>query len=92
MKKSPLVKYMMLSSAVFLLIVCFLLHDNLFNWIHAGFVLRQQHRQIERYEADIQELDRQIESMSTDRDTLEKFARERFMFAEPGDDVYVVGK
>lgn len=92
MKKSPLVKYMLWSSAAFLVIVCFLLHDNLFNWIHAGFVIRQQHRQIERYEADIKELDRQIESMSTDRDTLEKYARETFLFAEPGDDVYVVGK
>lgn len=92
MKKSSLFKYVTWSSAAFLVIVCFLLHDNLFNWLHAGFVIRQQRKQIERYEAEIKELDRQIESMSTDRDTLEKFARETFLFAEPGDDVYVVGK
>lgn len=92
MKKSPLFKYMTWSSAFLLVVVCFLLHDNLFDWIHAGVVIRQQHRQIERYEAEIKDLDRQIESMSTDRDTLEKFARETFLFAEPGDDVFVVGK
>ncbi|MBQ0150356.1 MAG: septum formation initiator family protein [Bacteroidales bacterium] len=92
MKKSPLFKYIAWSSAVFLLVVCFLLHDNIFDWIHAGVVIHRQHRQIERYEAQIKDLDRQIESMSTDRDTLEKFARERFLFAEPGDDVYVTGR
>ena len=28
--------------------------------------------------------------LRSDRDTLEKFARERFHFAEPGEDVYIV--
>lgn len=90
MKKSPLVKYIICSTAIFLMIICFFRHDNIIRWIHAGFKIRQQEKLIERYHSRIKSLDEQIESMSTDRDTLEKYAREHFLFAEPGDDVYLV--
>jgi cell division protein FtsB len=30
--------------------------------------------------------------MTGDRDTLERYAREQFYFAEPGDDVYIIEK
>ena len=90
MKKSPLVKYIIGSTVVFLAIICFFRHDNLIRWIRAGFTIRKQERQIEWYQREISDLDAQIEAMSTDRDTLEKFARENFLFAEPGDDVYIV--
>ena len=35
-------------------------------------------------------MDRKIRMMKGDRDTLERFAREQFYFAEPGDDVYII--
>lgn len=90
MKKGPLLKYIICSTAVFLLIICFFRHDNVIRWIRAGFTIRKQEKQIEWYNSRIKSLDEQIESMSTDRDTLEKYAREHFLFAEPGDDVYIV--
>lgn len=90
MKKSPLLKYILWSSVVFLVIICFIRHDNLIRWIRASFTIRKQERQIEWYKREISDLDKQIEAMSTDRDTLEKFARETFLFAEPGDDVYLI--
>ena len=37
-------------------------------------------------------MDKQIRMLSTDRDTLEEFARERFRFAAPDDDVYILDK
>ena len=90
MKKSPLLKYILWSSVAFLVIVCFFRHDNLIRWIRAGFTLRKQEKQIEWYNKEISELDKQIEAMSTNRDTLEMYAREHFLFAEPGDDVYLI--
>ena len=35
-------------------------------------------------------MDKRVNMLKTDRDTLEKFAREQFHFAAPGDDVYVI--
>ena len=90
MKKSPLVNYILWSTVAFLVIILFFRHDNLIRWIKAGLTIRKQEKQIEWYDAEIKDLDKQIEAMSTDRDTLEKYARERFLFAEPGDDVYLI--
>jgi cell division protein FtsB len=45
---------------------------------------------IQQYEEQNAEMDRRINMIRTDRDTLEKFAREQFNFAVPGEDVYIV--
>ena len=42
------------------------------------------------YRQENAELDRRINMMKNDRDTLEKFAREQFFFAAPGEDVYIL--
>lgn len=67
----------------------FLRRDNVVRWIQAGFTLRKQEQQIKRLEEDNVRLEREIDLLSADRDSLEKFARENFGFAEPGDDVYM---
>ena len=66
--------------------------DSLVVWGRAYLELRQQRRQIEIYNREISEMDKQIRMLSTDRDTLEEFARERFRFAAPDDVVYVLGE
>ena len=60
------------------------------NWAKAGIEIRHQKKTIREYEEQNAEMDRRIRMIKTDRDTLEKFAREQFNFAVPGEDVYVV--
>ena len=83
------VRYAIISTAIFLLFICVIKRDNLFRWIEAGVTIRRQEKQMEFYESDIGRLKKEVNSLTTDRDTLEKFAREKFLFAEPGEDVYV---
>jgi Septum formation initiator. len=83
------IRYAIVATAVFLLFL-FLKKDGIVNWVQAGMTLRRQNRQIEQYRQENEELDRRIRMMSGDRDTLERFAREQFFFAEPGDDVYII--
>ena len=52
--------------------------------------MNRQEKIIEQYQVENAELDRRINMMKTDRDTLEKFAREQYNFAAPGEDVYVI--
>ena len=47
-------------------------------------------KQMEIYRQQIEDMDESIEDLKTDRDSLEKFARERFHFAAPGEDVYLI--
>ena len=60
------------------------------HWIKAGFEIHRQEKVMENYRNENAELDRRINMMKTDRDTLEKFAREQYNFAVPGEDVYVI--
>ena len=61
-----------------------------FNWGKAGIEVRRQEKVIKAYEEENAELDRRINMMKHDKDTLEKFAREQYNFAVPGEDVYIV--
>lgn len=86
--KRSFYRFAIIASAAALLFLC-VKRDSIFRWIQSGFILRSQEKQIEFYEKDNARLEREIERLSNDRDSLEKFAREEFGFAEPGDDVYV---
>ena len=60
------------------------------HWGRAAIEVLRQEKTIERYEKENAELDKRIDMMKHDRDTLEKFAREQYNFAAPGEDVYIV--
>ena len=64
--------------------------NTLVHWIKAGVEIRRQEKLIESYVEKNAELDRKVNMLKHDRDTLEKFAREQFGFAVPGEDVYVI--
>lgn len=83
------VRYAIISTAVFLLFICVIKRDNIFRWIEAGVNVRRQEKQMDFYESDIARLREEVNTLTTDKDTLEKFAREKFLFAEPGEDVYL---
>ena len=81
-------RFAIVMTALFVLFL-FIKKDNVVRWIQAGFTLGQQERRIEQLKEDNERLDDEIRMLSTSRDSLEKFAREEFGFAEPGDDVYM---
>ena len=60
------------------------------HWAKAGAEIRRQKKLIRTYEMQNAEMEQRIKMIKTDRDTLEKFAREHFNFAVPGEDVYVI--
>ncbi|MBR4826945.1 MAG: septum formation initiator family protein [Bacteroidales bacterium] len=83
------VRFAIVITAIFVLFL-FVKKDSVVRWAQAGFTLRSQERRIESLEQDNARLDEQIRLLSTSRDSLERYAREEFGFAEPGDDVYIV--
>ncbi len=89
-KKSSFWSFALVSLALAIVYGAFVQQDNLIVYIKAKHTVRMQNRQIERYEREILVLESRVEAISTDRDTLERYARERFRFAEPGDDVYII--
>ena len=89
-KRGPVLTYIIISSAIFLIVITFLIRDNVIRLIGAEATIARQNKQIEYYQKENAHLDEELNSLSTDRDTLEKFARENFQFAAPGEDVYII--
>ena len=82
-------RYAIVATVLFLLFML-LKKDGIITWVQAGFTLQKQRRQIELYQQENAALDKKIRMMKDNRDTLERYAREQFYFAEPGDDVYII--
>ena len=77
-------------ATVLLLAFLFLRKDNIFRWIQSAFTIRSQEKRIEYLEKDNARMDERLKDLTTDRDTLETYARERFDFSAPGETVYKV--
>ena len=89
-KRGPVLTYIIITSAVFLIVITFLIRDNVIRLIGAEATISRQNRQIEYYQKENARLEEEVNSLSTDKDTLERFAREKFNFAAPGEDVYII--
>ena len=77
-------------TAGFVLMKLFGPGNNVIHWIEAKREIVRQERQMQQYRDEIEAMDQDIEELKTNRDSLEKFAREQFGFAVPGEDVYIV--
>ncbi|MGN0202791.1 MAG: septum formation initiator family protein [Candidatus Cryptobacteroides sp.] len=84
------IRYAVVITAAFILFLGFFNQNNIVRWVKAGFEIRRQEKQIEQYTREIEEMDGRIRSLTSSKDSLERFARETFLFAEPGDDVFVI--
>jgi len=90
MKKTAFSKsFFLISTVIAVIVLCFFGKDTVFTWIGAGYTISEQKRQIHELELKNAELDRRIEAMSGNRDTLETYARETFHFTRHGDDVFL---
>ena len=63
--------------------------NNLVRWFRSTVTIRTQRERIEFLQQEIDRIDAQLNSLKNNEDSLETFARQRFLFAEPGDDVYI---
>ncbi len=64
--------------------------NTVIHWVRTAREIKQQEKQMEFYQQEIDRMNQNIEELKTNKDSLEKFARERFNFAAPGEDVYIV--
>lgn len=75
---------------IFLLWICFFDINNVGELVRSRAALRNQRRQIEFYEQEISKMNRKLEQLDSERDSLEKFAREEYFYLQDGEEVYIV--
>lgn len=74
----------------FLVWICFIDTNNVGQMIRSRRTIRSQRQQIEYYNQEISRMGRKLEQLQSQRDTLEKFAREEYYYQLDGEDVYVI--
>ena len=82
--------FVIVVTAVAALWLLFFSHSSVLNWVRANIEIRRQERQMDKYRSEIDEMDAEIRALTDSRDSLEKFARETYHFAAPGEDVYIL--
>ena len=82
--------FVIVVTAVAALWLLFLSHSSVLNWVRANIEIRRQERQMDKYRQEIDEMDAEIRALTDSKDSLEKFARETYHFAAPGEDVDII--
>ena len=82
--------FVIVVTAVAAIWLLFFSHSSVLNWVRANIEIRRQERQMEKYRQEIDVMDAEIRALTDSKDSLEKFARETYHFAAPGEDVYII--
>ena len=93
LKKSDhnyLVPFVIVTTTLVALWLLFFAHNSVLSWIRATMEEKSQQKEMARLKEEIEEMDREIQNLRNNPDTLETFARVTYHFAAPGDDVYIV--
>lgn len=84
-----LIPFVIVVTALVALWLLFFSHNSVLAWIKAAVEVKGQEKEMARLESEIAEMDARIDNLTTNRDSLESYARETYHFAAPGDDVYI---
>ena len=82
-------KYFLVTVA-FLVWIFFLDTNNLIVWYKDLRQLADQNRQKVYFQNEIKQTEEKLKELTSNKDSLEKFAREEYLFHESGEDVYVI--
>lgn len=77
-------------SVLFLVLILFVDRNNVLRWCRDLVTVVRQEKAIRQYKKDIEVLDGQLRELSSDKDSLEKFAREQYYFQKEGEEVFIV--
>lgn len=77
-------------TAFFLVWVLFIDTGNIFVWMKDMRTVSSQERQIEYFKEAIQETEEKLNELESNKDSLEKFAREQYLFHEPDEEVFII--
>jgi len=83
-------RFALVMTCIFAAVLCLGSGNNVLHWIAAKAEIKRQAAQKELYLKEIEDMDKSINMMRSDADTLEKVARENLHMCAPDEDVYVI--
>lgn len=91
-KRQPQRSFLRWAIGLSLAVLLFLIikKDNIFRWAQARIAIYHQEQIIESNNSRLEQMNRRLYDLNNNCDSLEKFARERFHFAEKGEDIFLI--
>lgn len=80
----------LIASFLFLLWVTFFDSNNLIRWSQVIINVSEQESQKRYYKDAIKAMDEKLNELGSNKDSLEKFAREQYLFKEEDEDIFIV--
>ncbi len=77
-------------AAIFLFKILIWDSNNFVDWLRSMKIVREQEEQKIYYQEAIKQTNERLNELSSNRDSLEKFAREQYLFHEPDEQVFVI--
>ena len=70
--------------------VLFIDTNNIFVWMNDLRTVKQQERQKVHYREAIMQTDEKLKELTSNKDSLEKFAREQYLFHQKDEEVFII--
>ncbi|MBO7321019.1 MAG: septum formation initiator family protein [Bacteroidales bacterium] len=74
----------------FVISILFVSKNNAIRWIENKYNIYQQEKIIRQYREEIRKTDDKIKELTSDLDSLEKYAREHYYFLKENEEVFIV--
>ena len=79
-----------LATTFFVVWILFIDTNSILVWWDEYKVVKEQEKQKEYYEKAIKWTDERLKELGSNRDSLEKFAREQYLFHNPDEEIFIV--
>ena len=79
-----------LATLFFLLWILFIDENTIFSYASYHMELQEQERQKLYYNEEIRKTEEKLDELNSNVDSLEKFAREQYLFHKPDEDLYII--
>jgi len=80
----------LITGALFLIWVLFLDSGSAKEWLKVIRRIGVQESQKREYKESIRQIDEKLHELSSNKDSLEKFAREQYLFKEDDEDIFII--
>lgn len=75
---------------VFIIIIFFIDKNNVIKWIINERNIYQQEKLIRQYQREIRDIDKRLQELTSNLDSLERFARENYYFQKGDEEVFII--
>lgn len=83
-------KVQLLAIAVILVFAFFISDSSIFDRLSHDSKIRELNNQIEYYREKTEEDKKQLEQLNSNKDDIERFARENYLMKRPNEDIFIV--